>query len=141
MYKSQVKNSIDQLEKPDGSLTDNESEVVGVLNDYFQSVFTQEDPSSVPNFPFKVGCTLNEIYLTEAEVYNELSSLNPNKAPGPDIVHPNLLKNCASSLAHPLFLLYTQSLNSGTIPEEWKKPISCPYSRKDLRLKLIIIDQ
>ena len=133
--KSKVKTSIDQLEKPDGSLTDNESEVVGVLNDFFQSVFTQEDPSSVPNFPFKVGCTLNEIYLTEAEVYNELSSLNPYKAPGPDSVHPNLLKNCASSLAHPLFLLYTQSLNSGTIPEEWKKANIMPIFKKGSKVK------
>ena len=35
--KSKVKTFIDQLEKPDGSLTDNESKVVGVLNDFFQS--------------------------------------------------------------------------------------------------------
>ena len=54
----------------------------------------------------------------EKRVLLKLSSLNPNKAPGPDGVHSQLLKNCASNLMHPLFLLYTQSLNSGIIPEE-----------------------
>ena len=54
------------------------------------------------------------------EVYDKSTTLNPNKAPGQDCVHALLLKNCASSLTHPLFLIYTQSLNSGIIPEEWQ---------------------
>ena len=84
---------------------------------------------------------LDEIHITEMEVYDKLSSLNPNKAPGPDGVHSQLLKNCASSLTHPLFLLYTQSLNSGIIPEEWKKANIMPILKKDPRLKLKTIDQ
>ena len=43
-----IKTSIGQLEKSDGSLTNGEKEVVEVLNDLFQSVFTREDPSSIP---------------------------------------------------------------------------------------------
>ena len=112
---------IGQLVKPDGSVTDGDHEVVEVLNNFFQSVFIQEDPFSVPRVSPKVVCTLNEINITESEVYDKLFSLNPNKAPGPDCLHPQLLKNCASSLTRPLFLLYTQSLNSGKIPEEWKR--------------------
>ena len=48
--KNKVKTSIGQLEKLDGSLTNGEKEVVEVLNDFFQSVFTKEDPSSIPGF-------------------------------------------------------------------------------------------
>ena len=54
----------------------------------------------------KVFCTLNEIDITESEVYNKLSIVNPNnrnKAPGPDCLHPQLLKNCVSSLTCPIF--------------------------------------
>ena len=133
--KSKVKTSIGQLEKPDGLLTDGENEAVGVLNNFFQSVFTREDPFSVPKFSPRVGCTLNDIYFTETKVYNKLSSLNPNKAPGPDCVHPQLLKNCASSLAHPLFLLYTRSLNSGKIPEEWKRANIMPIFKNGSKTK------
>jgi len=46
--KRKVKSTIRQLEKSDGSLTD--SEVVEVLNNFFQSVFKIEDSSSVPQF-------------------------------------------------------------------------------------------
>ena len=67
--KNKVKTSIGQLEKPDGTLTDGDNEVVEVLSDFFQSVFTREDPSFVPKVTPKVGCTLNEIYITESEVY------------------------------------------------------------------------
>jgi len=49
-----------------------------------------------------------------------LKSLNPSKIPGPDKMHPQLLKNCAQSLAKSLFLLFVQSLNSGKLPKEWK---------------------
>ena len=80
--KNKVKTSIGQLEKLDGSLTNGENEVVEVLNDFFQSVFTKEDPSSIPGFSSRVGCTLDEIHITEMEVYDKLSSLNPNKAQG-----------------------------------------------------------
>ena len=69
----------------------------------------------------KLNCTLIEISITQSEVHDKLSSLNPHEAPGPDCLHPCLLKHCADSLAKPLYLLYTQSLNNGVIiPEEWK---------------------
>ena len=53
--------SISQLEKPDGSLTNHNNEVVEELKIFLQSVFNQEDPLSVPEFPTKVHSSLNEI--------------------------------------------------------------------------------
>ena len=61
------------------------------------------DPFSVSMIIPKVVCTLNEISITESEVYDKLSTVNPNKAPGFDCLHPQLLKNCASSLKCPIF--------------------------------------
>ena len=110
--KSKVKSTVSQLEKADGSLTTSDEEAVEVLNSFFKSVFTNEDPSTVPCFSTRVGSVLSDICITEAEVYDKLSALNPNKAPGPDRLHPLLLKNCASSLAS-LFLLFVQSSRNG----------------------------
>ena len=59
-----------------------------------------------------------------------MKSLNPNKTPGPDNVHPQLLKNCAQSLTKPLFLLFAQSLSSGKLPKEWKMANVTPIFKK-----------
>ena len=133
--KRKVKSTISQLEKSDGSLTDSDSEVVEVLNDFFQSVFTIEDSSSVPQFTSRVTCSLREIGVTESGIYDKLSSLNPHKAAGPDCLHPCLLKHCAESLTRPLYLLYTQSLSNGAIPEEWKRANIMPIFKKGSKCK------
>ena len=63
-----MKSTISQPEKHDGSLTDSDSEVVEVLNDFFQSVFTIEDSSSVPQFISRVTCSLREISITQSDM-------------------------------------------------------------------------
>ena len=40
------------------------------------------------------------------------------------------MKNYARSLTKPLFLLFTYSLNSGTLPNEWKKANITPIFKK-----------
>ena len=128
--KSKVKAPVGPLEKPDGTLTDDDSEVVKVLNNFFQSVFTQEDSLAVSDFTSILSYSLNEFCVSEEEVHYKLFSLNPNKAPGPDGIHPCLLKNYANTLTRPLFLIYAQSLNTGKTPEEWKKANVAPIFKK-----------
>jgi len=38
------------------------------LNDFFQSVFTIEDSSSVPQFISRVTCSLREISITQSDM-------------------------------------------------------------------------
>jgi len=66
--------------------------------------------------------------------------LNPNKAPGPDGLHPCLLKNCANTLTRPLFLIYSQSLENGKISSEWKKANIMPIFKKGSKATPVISD-
>ena len=48
-----------------------------------------------------------------------LQNLKANKSPGPDDIHPLVLKHCSYELAPILKVIFTQSLNTGSIPSDW----------------------
>lgn len=63
---------------------------------------------------------IGSLVVTTEDVLNCLSKLSVKKSYGPDLVSPTILKNCASSLAVPLTLIFNSSLSAGTFPSCWK---------------------
>ena len=57
--------------------------------------------------------SLNVIEFTETEIFQALTSLDPNKAPG---ITPRVLQTCALALHH----LFTLSIRHGVILSQWK---------------------
>ena len=55
-----------------------------------------------------------------ADVYKVLSSLDVNKANGPDAISPRILKECAAELAPSVSQLFNFSLVHGKLPSVWK---------------------
>ena len=47
-----------------------------------------------------------DLDFTLDDVLKILSGLQSNKSPGPDKIHPCVLRECAASLALPLYLLF-----------------------------------
>jgi len=130
--KSKLKNRSDitHLERPDGTVTQSDAEAAEQLNNYFESTFTIEEDRNIPTIPTWITETLSDINISEEAIFHKLFSLNGNKAPGPDALYPHFLKSCAASLAKSLFLLIKQSLNSGTLPDLWKKVNVTPIFKK-----------
>jgi len=78
----------------------------GVLyfNEYFSSVFTKEDLSSIPTcankpLPF---FHISEIDITEDMVKSKLKRLRPDKAGGADNLLPRLLVSIQQEISYPL---------------------------------------
>ena len=61
---------------------------------------------------------------------NYLLNLKPEKSPGTDELHPRLLKECASTLARPLKLLFDLTMKTGVIPDVWKRAEIRPIYKK-----------
>ena len=51
-------------------------------------------------------------------------------APGPDGIHPFLIKTFKHQLLEPLFILYTKSIDDGVCPKEWKSMIITPVKKQ-----------
>ena len=102
------------LLKEDGKeITDDES-IAQEMNLYFSSVFTQEQ-SNLPEFGNIINDRLSSILCTTSEVEKYLKTLNAHKSPGPDLIPPRILKECAHELSTPLCALFNKSFRTGLL--------------------------
>ena len=123
---TKIKENFTRVYKQDGSLTQTNKETADEINKALQSVFTREGPEPTPPIVCRVGHFLIDIRFTVEDVYKILCYLKERSAPGPDSVHPMVLKECAKQLSLPLFLIFRSSLDQGKTPDDWKQAIVTP---------------
>ena len=76
-----------------------ELEIAQVLKSYFAKQSTVDDKDAVlpilelPSYP-----RLSDSYISVNDVRETISLIKPNKTPGPDLITPKLLKECANQL-------------------------------------------
>ena len=70
-----------------------------LFNQYFHSVFTQSILFAfLQQALLQIQSCINDVSISESEVYTALSSLNPSKYTGPDGIGPKILKFCGTFL-------------------------------------------
>ncbi|XP_068758077.1 uncharacterized protein [Montipora capricornis] len=92
-----------------------------ILNSQFSSVFTEEDLENIPEMRSDPTPGLGSLIISEQGVLKQLSSLNPNKASGPNQTRPWFLKTFATDIAPILTDVFQDSIDSGTVPCRWKE--------------------
>ena len=120
-----LKNCVSSLEKPDGSVTKSNFETAEVLADAFASVFVRE-----PDGPLSYECyndvddqyQIDDIEITVKDVSRELRNIDISKSPGPDGIHPKLLKELGGNVnfVHSVTKLFQTCATTGKIPGQWK---------------------
>ena len=93
----------------------------GVLNAQYTNVFQDEDEASIPDLGPSPCPSMPTIKVTENGVKKLLHNLNPKKAVGPDKVPTSILRDYADEVAPILQTIFQQSLDTGAVPEDWKK--------------------
>ena len=125
------RSGIADLLKADGTKTKTDAEKAELLNMFFQSVFTEENPGPLPHFEgYDYTSTLENFDISVEEVKKLLTGLDNNKAPGPDSIRPLILSLAAEELALPITLLFRKSLQEGVLPQEWKMAYISPIFKK-----------
>ena len=76
------------------------------------------------------------IVFTVPGIQSLLENLKVVKSPGPDKIHPLVLKHCASELAPVLQVIFSQSLSTGNIPSVWLISNITPVHKKGDKILL-----
>ena len=118
----------------DQGMTKTDEEKANVLCDYFTEVFTEEDIANIPDAQLHEELPpLQDINFTVDDVEKALMKLKVGKSPGPDQLHPRMLRELASVLKIPLFILFRKSLDKGQLPLQWKCAHVSPIFKKGNR--------
>ena len=121
--------SIPPIRHNNSSITDSH-EKSNVFNNYFTSIFTQEDLSSLPELNDSPFPEISPISISLGGVTNLLYNLNPHKATGPDEIPAYFLKKFSNEIAPILTLIFQSSIHQGYIPDEWKAANVIPLFKK-----------
>ena len=101
-----------------------------ILNDQFQSVFTIEPNSPLPDKDPSPHPTMPDINISLEGVYNLLLNINTHKARGPDQIHGRVLKEIADIISPYLRTLFQGSLDSQVIPDDWRSANITPLFKQ-----------
>jgi hypothetical protein len=123
-----VKDKVMGLKKVGGEPTTTDQETATVFCDYFKDVFVTEDSWNVDlALPQDEDI---EVEITEEKVKKLLKALKPDKSPGPDGIHPLLLRSVAEEVAKPLTLIFVKSFETGDLPHDWRQANITPIYKK-----------
>ena len=120
--------------RQDGSLHSDAKSKAKVLSDQFASVFTRDTPETAdiklegPSYE-----PIPDLTITVEGVQKLLAGLNPSKASGPDEIPARILKMLHLELAPILTSIFSQSISTGEIPEDWAAAWITPVFKKGPR--------
>ena len=102
-----------------------DADKASLFNSFFESVYSKpHDTQCLAHYLNYTTAdtvdTLNNINVTDLDVYSLLASLDTTKAQGIDGIGPNVLQSCATSLYVVIHHLFTISLWYCELPSEWK---------------------
>ena len=100
-----------------------------LLNKQFQSVFTKDNDSK-PDIPGNPYPDVDAINITTEGVIKLLSKLEANKASGPDRLPNRVLKTLAKEIGPMLHCIFVQSLDTGSLPNDWLEANITPIYKK-----------
>lgn len=110
--------------------TTSDKEKAMVFAEKFSSVFVKETEEEVPRISPRNVPILENMEITRDMLWKVLQKLNRSKSPGPDGIHPRIIKDTAEELIVPLEIIFMSSLNEGVVPEDWRTANITPIFKK-----------
>ena len=127
--RSRKRDEIPSLRDPSGSLVAGDNERAELLADHFSACYSSPTAGERLDGALTSNGCLERVECSENIVRHLLSTLDTSKAPGPDGIHPVVLKQLATVIAKPITDLFNISLTAKRLPAEWKHGIVKPFPK------------
>ena len=121
------------LKNTEGFLQSDSLRKAEILNQQFQSAFTEEDTSNIPSKGDSPFPDMENIQVNAEGVKKLLLDLKVDKATGPDSIPAFILKTASDELAPILTRIFQLSLETGDVPHDWRQAWVVPIFKKGER--------
>jgi hypothetical protein len=128
--KTKARTTIGPLKGENGQLEAEDKQMANILNDFFVSVFTQENLEFIPEPAQEEATEMRMPSITKDKIREKIQGLRVDSAPGPDGINPRLLKELGDSVLTPLEIIFKKSLTTGVVPLEWRQATVIPIFKK-----------
>ena len=128
--KTKSHTGIGPLKNASSKLVTDDKEMGEELNSFFSSVFLDENINNIPARAQETNVKLDNIVFTIEKIRDKIKNLKANSAPGPDGICTNLLQNTREELLLPLKIIFEKTLNTGTVPQDWRHAVVTPIFKK-----------
>ena len=122
--KRKVRNCISALKDKQGNTLTAAEDIANELGSFFESTFTLEPDGDVPQelLAYQPREGISDLKINANTVQNILGSLKVSKSPGPDNVHPKLLRSLSANIEFVTSItnLFQTAYDTGKMPEVWK---------------------
>ena len=114
-FKAVTDATYNDIQDSNGNLLQSDTAKASALNEYFSSVFINEDCTNLLSFSIgRTVPTLSDVDTSPTVVFTKLNSqLQCAKSAGPDGWPPAALKETATEICIPLSIIFSKSLQSG----------------------------
>ncbi|XP_047129531.1 uncharacterized protein LOC124809466 [Hydra vulgaris] len=131
-----IKQVFKALKDQTGCVTNDQNEIVEILNTQFQDVFTIENSTEeLPQIKNLGDIIIDAVSIDYFDVLSRLKHVDINKTYGVDSIHPLILKNCADSVTLPLTLIFKESFVKSELPTQWIASNITPLFKKGDKLE------
>ena len=128
--KRQESTGVAPLTNKDGYLQSDSTKKAEILNEQFQSIYTEEDTDNIPDKGPSPFASMNNITINLNGVKMLLKELRPFKASGPDGIPTFILRAAADEVSPMLTLIYQRSLDDECVPADWREALIVPLYKK-----------
>ena len=130
-YVNKKLNGIAPLKGKNGTLVSDDSSKAKLLNDYFCSIFTQDNGIIDKEWQLPASnSTINPVFVTPNLVQKCIKRLKASGGAGPDNLLSEFYKHCQRFIVFPLSVIFNISLQTGLLPPIWKSAIVTPVFKK-----------